>query len=55
MSRRPAFKLRVAAVGNLPFDMAFDVDDDFILAWIIAKGENEGGQFNWEAFEWVKK
>jgi len=29
----------------LPFDTAFVADDNFVLAWIIAKGENEGGEF----------
>jgi hypothetical protein len=48
--------LRVAAVQcGLPFDVAFSADDDFVLAWIIAKGENEGGTFSWRQMEWLKK
>jgi hypothetical protein len=45
--------LRVAACdGKLPFDVAFDADDDFVLAWIIARGENQGGQFDWKRMAW---
>jgi hypothetical protein len=39
----------------LPFDVAFSVDDNFVLAWIIAKGENEGGEFLWDQMQWLKK
>jgi hypothetical protein len=53
MSRRPAFKLRVAACGgDMPFDAAFAADDDFVLAWIIARGENQGGRFDWDRMAW---
>jgi len=48
--------MRVAACrGELPFDLAFTADECFVLAWIIARGENEGGQFNWRSMEWVEK
>ncbi|MGH6683828.1 MAG: hypothetical protein ACRECA_07895 [Pseudolabrys sp.] len=48
--------MRVAACGGvLPFDVAFGADDDFVLAWIIAKGENEGGTFAWHRMQWVEK
>jgi len=48
--------LRVAACGGvLPFDLAFDADDDFVLAWLIAKGENEGGEFDWKRMKWIEK
>jgi hypothetical protein len=47
--------LRVAACGGvLPFDVAFAADDDFVLAWIVAKGENDGGRFNWRNMTWVE-
>ena len=47
--------MRVAACGgNLPFDVAFGTDDDsFILAWIVAKGENDGGKFDWVGMKWI--
>jgi hypothetical protein len=45
--------MRVAACGgSLPFDIAFAADDDFVLAWIIAHGENEGGKFDWRRMAW---
>jgi len=39
----------------LPFDLAFEADDDFVLAWLVAKGENEGGEFDWDGMRWVQK
>ena len=39
----------------MPFDAAFDADDDFVLAWIIAKGENEGGTFHWGSMQWIER
>lgn len=39
----------------MPFDLAFDADDDFVLAWLIAKGENEGGEFDWKRMKWIEK
>jgi hypothetical protein len=48
--------LRVAACnGTLPFDAAFAADDDFVLAWIIASGENEGGEFDWHRMQWAER
>jgi hypothetical protein len=48
--------LRVAACGDLPFDVAFSAPDDFVLAWIIARGENDGGNvFDWDKMTWVKR
>jgi hypothetical protein len=48
--------LRVAACGSgLPFDVAFAAEDDFVKAWIVAKGENEGGEFNWTLMKWMEK
>jgi hypothetical protein len=48
--------LRVAACQvGLPFDVAFAADDDFILAWLIAQGENAGGEFIWSQMNWLKK
>ena len=36
----------------MPFDAAFAADDDFVLAWIVAKGENDGGEFDWPNMRW---
>ena len=56
LSQRPAFKLRVAACGGkIPFDVAFSADDDFVLAWIIADGENNGGEFDWPTIRWLPR
>jgi hypothetical protein len=45
--------LRVAACGGvMPFDVAFSADDDFLLGWMVAKGENEGSSFNWQHMKW---
>jgi hypothetical protein len=47
--------MRVAACGgSLPFDVAFSADDDFIFAWMIAKGENDGGHFDWSQMKWIE-
>jgi hypothetical protein len=56
LSQRPAFKLRVAACGGtMSFDIAFSADDDFVLAWIVAKGENEGATFDWVNMQWIDR
>jgi hypothetical protein len=48
--------LRVAACGgDLPFDVAFAADDDFVLAWLIASGENNGGAFDWKTMKWLPR
>jgi hypothetical protein len=48
--------LRVAACGgSLPFDVAFSADDDFVLAWIVAKGENDGLTFDWPNLKWISR
>ena len=36
----------------MPFDIAFEADDNFILAWIVVKGELEGWQFDWSQMKW---
>jgi hypothetical protein len=35
--------------------VAFDADDDFVLAWFIARGENEGGEFDWKTMKWIER
>jgi hypothetical protein len=48
--------MRVAAVGaGLPFDVSFAADDGFVVAWLVAKGENDGGAFNWDRMEWNER
>jgi hypothetical protein len=48
--------MRVAATdGVMPFDAAFAADDDFVLAWVIARGENAGGEFLWDQMKWMEK
>jgi hypothetical protein len=48
--------MRVAAcAGSMPFDVAFSADDDFVLAWVIARGENDGGEFDWLNMGWVER
>jgi hypothetical protein len=39
----------------LPFDLAFSAPDDFVVAWVIAHGENNGGSFDWQTWQWAKK
>jgi len=39
----------------LQFDTAFAADDNFVLAWIVAKGENAGGEFLWDRMTWLQK
>jgi hypothetical protein len=48
--------MRVAACKNgLPFDAAFSATDEFIVAWIVASGESEGGKFDWRSMEWLER
>jgi len=45
--------MRVAACKfGLPFDACFAADDSFVLAWIVAAGECEGGEFDWRWMRW---
>jgi hypothetical protein len=40
----------------LPFDVAFSADDDFVIAWLVAKGENDGRQFfDWDQLKWIER
>jgi hypothetical protein len=40
----------------LPFDVAFDAADDFVIAWVVAAGEMlEGGTFDWSAMAWRER
>jgi hypothetical protein len=37
----------------LDFHVAFEADDGFILAWLVANGENNGASFDWDAGRWA--
>jgi hypothetical protein len=37
-----------------PPDIAFNLDDDYALAFIIQNGESEGGSFNFSSMRWEK-
>jgi hypothetical protein len=39
----------------LPFDLAFAADDGFLRAWIVARGLNEGGEFDWRSMQWIDR
>jgi len=39
----------------MSFDIAFSADDDFVLGWIIADGENKGGTFDWPSLSWIDR
>lgn len=39
----------------MPFDVAFAADDGLVLAWLIANGENSGGEFDWKTMIWLPR
>jgi hypothetical protein len=39
----------------MPFDAAFASDDGFVLAWLIADGENKGSEFDWKTMRWLPR
>jgi hypothetical protein len=48
--------MRVAACNaGLPFDVAFGAEDHFVIAWVIANGENDGGEFDFNAMRWLER
>jgi hypothetical protein len=36
-------------------DIAFAADDGFVLAWLVAHGENNGATYDWVTKEWALK
>jgi hypothetical protein len=44
---------RLVKVG-VPFDKAWDMKPMMKLAWLVADGENDGGEFDWQAMRWKK-
>ncbi len=37
---------------HVPFDLAFSLTPDEVLAWTIVLGEFEGGLWDWEKLCW---
>jgi hypothetical protein len=40
---------------NVPFDVAFSLTNNQRKAWLIAIGENEGGEFDWARFKFRER
>lgn len=40
---------------GIPFDVAFSLDEDQRLAWVVIIGEFHGGKFDWAARMWREK
>ena len=38
--------------NGVPFDVAFSLDPDERLAWVVVFGTLDGGEFDWQAREW---
>jgi hypothetical protein len=41
--------------NNVPFDVAFSLDPEEVLAWSIIFGEMEGGVWNWAKMGWEER
>lgn len=39
---------------NVPFDVAFSLEPEEVMAWSIILGEIEGGVWNWARMAWEK-
>ena len=53
MSRHPDLVDNLYLVRNgVPFDVAFSLDPDERLAWVVALGTLEGGEFDWRTRSW---
>jgi hypothetical protein len=39
----------------LPLDYVETLDESDMLAWAVAFGENEGGEFDWSALKWRER
>lgn len=39
---------------GVPFDVAFSLEPDVRLAWVVILGELRGGTFDWGALRWKK-
>ncbi|HTR17158.1 MAG TPA: hypothetical protein VMI52_09015 [Acetobacteraceae bacterium] len=41
--------------NGVPFDVAFALEPEERLAWVVAFGSLDGGTFDWQARRWVRK
>lgn len=41
--------------NGIPFDVAAELDDGSALAFMIAFGEMEGNQWDWNAMSWRER
>ena len=39
--------------NNIPFDVAFSLDQDERTAWVVVLGELDGRTYDWEAMQWA--
>lgn len=39
----------------MPFDVAFSLDAEERLAWVVALGTLDGGVFDWTTLSWKQK
>lgn len=40
--------------NGIPFDVAFDLDDEMRTAWSIIFSEHEGAKFDFNTMDWKK-
>jgi hypothetical protein len=53
LSEDPALIDGLFLVTNgVPFDVAFSLDDDERLAWVVAVGRLKGREYNWHTRQW---
>jgi hypothetical protein len=38
--------------NGVPFDVAFSLDDEERLAWVVVMGQLSGREYNWTARRW---
>lgn len=39
-------------MNGIPFDVAFSLDDDMRLAWVVIIGQLKGMKYNWDRRTW---
>jgi hypothetical protein len=40
--------------NGIPFDVAFSLDDDERLAWVVVMGQLNGLTWNWDTMSWER-
>jgi hypothetical protein len=40
---------------GIPFDVAFSLDDEMRMAWVVIFGTHDGGEFDWTTMSWKKR